>query len=143
MVEPQVLVQCAQRAAEHAARLKGLMGKVAIAGTAMRRVHDLEINAYTMEFEAKASLLRRWQGRSLAPPNRRITEPVMSNMPYLDARAVATHLHVVPKRAVRLASIWAHTGDSLSKSRSVKDIWPADSPLNLNDTSHRLALLWR
>jgi len=58
MVEPQVLVQFAHRAAEHAARLKCLMGKVAIAGTAKRRVHDLEINAYRMELEAKASLLR-------------------------------------------------------------------------------------
>ena len=105
MVEPQVLVQCAQRAAEHAARLKGLMGKAAIAGTAKRRVHDLEMNAYRMELEAKASLLCRWQGRSLPPPIRRIAEPVMSNVPYLDARAMAMHLHVVPKGAVRLASL--------------------------------------
>jgi hypothetical protein len=94
MVEPQVLVQCAQRAAEHAARLKSLMGKVDIAGTAKRRVRDLEINAYRMELEAKASLLCRWQGRRVVPPSYRITEPVMSNVPYLDARALATHPHL-------------------------------------------------
>src|SRR5262252_6720721 len=94
MVEPQVLVQCAQNAAEHAARLK-LMGKHANDGTATRRAHDLETNAYRMELEAKASLLRRWQGRRQPPPCRLIAEPT-SNMPYLDARILATHLHIVP-----------------------------------------------
>ena len=105
MVEPQVLVQCAQNAAEHAVRLKRLMGKVAITSTARRRAHALEANAYRMELEAKASLFCRWQGRRQSPPCHRIAEPATSNVKYLDARALAAHLRVVPEGAVKLASI--------------------------------------
>ena len=105
MVEPHVLVQCAQSAAEHAVRLKCLMGQVAITSTAKRRAHDLETNAYRMELEAKACLLRRWQGRRQSPPCPRIAEPLMSKMPYLDARALATHLRNVPEGTVRWASL--------------------------------------
>ena len=105
MVEPQVLVECAQSAAEHAARLKCLMGRLAIASTAKYWADDLETNAYRMELEAKASLLCRWQGRRLPRPSHPIADPVVSNVPYSDARAMATHLHVVPKDVVRLASI--------------------------------------
>jgi hypothetical protein len=105
MIEPQVLVQCAQRAVEHAARLKCLMGKDALGETVKRRAVELETTAYRMELEAKASLLYRWQGRRLPPPSHRIAEPVMSNVPYLDARALPMHLRVVPKGAAKLASI--------------------------------------
>ena len=104
MVEPQVLVECAQSAAEHAARLKCLMGRRAIATTAKRRADDLETNAYRMELEAKASLLCRWQGRRLLPPSHAINAAVMFEA-YLDVRALTTHLHYVPKGASRFASI--------------------------------------
>jgi hypothetical protein len=88
MLHPHVLVQSAQYAADHATRLKHMLGRVALAGTLNRRAVELEGSAYRMELEAKASLLCRWQGRCLPPPSHRITEPAMSNVPYLDARAV-------------------------------------------------------
>src|SRR5262245_50729832 len=100
MLHPQVLVRCAQDAADHATRVKGMLGKRAFTSTLKRRAVELETSAYTMELEAKAALLCRWQGRRLPPPSRRIAEPVMSNVPYLDARALAMHLQVVPKGAV-------------------------------------------
>ena len=105
MLHPHVLVQSAQYAADHATRLKRILGQGALAGTLKRRAVELESSAYRMELEAKASLLCRWQGRRLPSPSHRIAEPVMSNVPYWDARALATHLHVVPKGTVKLASI--------------------------------------
>src|SRR5262245_3086364 len=105
MVEPQVLVECAQSAAEHAARVKCLMGRRAIASTAKRRADDLETNAYRMELEAKASLLCRWQGRLLPLPSHPNAAAVTLEAPYLDVRALTTHLHYVPKGASRFASI--------------------------------------
>ena len=123
MVEPQVLVECAQSAAEHAARLKCLMGRRAIASTAKRRADDLETNAYRMELEAKASLLRRWQGRLSPQPSHPIAAAVTLEAPYLDARALATYLHVVSKGVMGWLRSCTHTGDSVRKFISANAIW--------------------
>ena len=96
MLDLKVLAQCAQDAADHATRLKSILGKRAFASEMKHRASELESNAYRMELEAKASILCQWQGRRLPKPRRWFTEPVISNLPYLDARALALRLRSWP-----------------------------------------------
>jgi len=97
MVDPEVLVQCAQSAAEHAVRLKCLMGRRAIASKAKRRADDLETNAYRMELEAKASLLGRWQGRRLPSRSHAAAAATALEAPHLDVSALPRRLQAPPR----------------------------------------------
>ena len=105
MLHPQVLVQCAQDAADHATCLKCILVKGALAEAVKHQAVELETSAYRMELEAKASLFCRWQGRRQSAPCHRIADPVTSNVQSLDARALPTHLRDFPEGAARLASI--------------------------------------